>query len=101
MDWAVKEFPNPNGERFSYIGERPPNKFGWLWEYNCGVVQAAWAAWMERSSPDEIPHPCKATFNEWSKKTELRIVAKRNLARLIELGSGDKDLMLKCLEELT
>ena len=39
------------------------------------------------SVPDEIPF--------------LRVVAKRNLTKLIEIGSDDKALMLKCLEELS
>lgn len=33
--------------------------------------------------------------------SELRIVAKRNLRSLIERGSDDTALMLKCLEELS
>ena len=32
---------------------------------------------------------------------ELRKVAKRNLRSMIERGSDDRDLMLKCLEELS
>lgn len=31
----------------------------------------------------------------------LRFIAKRNLRRLIEIGSADKELMLNCLEELS
>lgn len=31
----------------------------------------------------------------------LRAIAKRNLASLIRIGSDDKELMLKCLEELS
>jgi len=33
--------------------------------------------------------------------TEMRRVAKRNLRSMIERGSDDRDLMLKCLEELS
>lgn len=32
---------------------------------------------------------------------EIRIVAKRNLRSMIERGSTDRQLMLKCLEELS
>jgi len=33
--------------------------------------------------------------------TELRVVAKRNLRSMIDRGSSDRELMLKCLEELS
>ena len=43
-----------------------------------------------RPQPPSIPEP-----------SELRKVAKRNLRSMIERGSDDKALMLKCLEELS
>lgn len=43
-----------------------------------------------------IPHPPSIP-----EPSELRKVAKRNLRSMIERGSDDKALMLKCLEELS
>lgn len=79
----------PKGELWTYGGERQPMKPAYTADQMRAYALAAICAQGVGATPDAAPDG------------SLRAIAKRNLASLIRIGSDDKELMLKCLEELS
>ena len=75
---------------------------------NGNMIHAAVRVWDSSSAPD--PEQLQVASETWvamlaaappAPSGGLREIAKRNLRKMIELGSTDKKTMLSCLEELS